>query len=136
MWSRRNIFDGTEAAGGYARAVRVGPHVHVSGTTSLDKNGRAVGRDAYEQTREIYRKIGTALGQAGASLADVVRITAYITDMTQSEGFLRAHQEVFARICPAAALIGVNALLKPDLIVEIEAHAMAIRHDDDASRGP
>jgi enamine deaminase RidA (YjgF/YER057c/UK114 family) len=124
MAARQNIFDGTESAGGYARAVRVGPHIHVSGTTALDKNGRAVGRDAYEQTREIYRKIDAALVQGRATLDYVVRITAYITDMSQADGFLRAHKEVFHAICPAAALIGCTALLKPELIVEIEAYAI------------
>ena len=127
---RQNIFDGTETAGGYARAVRVGRHFHVSGTTSLDRNGKAVGRNAYEQTREIYRKIDAALTQGGANIAHVVRVTAYITDMSQSEGFLRAHREVFHAICPAAALIGCTALVKPELIVEVEAYAIVPNEAD------
>jgi len=123
--ARQNFFDRTETAPGYARAVRVNDQIHVSGTTALDMDGRVVGSDAYAQTREIYRKLAQALAACGATLADVVRITAYITDMSQSEGFLRAHQEVFAAISPAAALIGVSALVKPELIVEIEAYAIA-----------
>lgn len=132
---RQNYFDGTETAGGYARAVRVGNQIHVSGTTSLDKNGKAVGRDAYEQTREVYRKIIDALSLAGATPRDIVRVTAYITDMSQSDAFLRAHKEVFAEICPAAALIGVASLIKPDLLVEVEAYAIAGAEIDDRS-GP
>jgi enamine deaminase RidA (YjgF/YER057c/UK114 family) len=115
-------------AGGYARAVRVGPHIHVSGTT-------APGRDVYEQTRAIYAKIANAVSSCGATMRDVVRITAYITDMSQSEAFLRAHREVFAEICPAAALIGTTALLKPELLIEIEAYAIA-GSEIDVSSGP
>ena len=141
MPARQNVFDGTEAAGGYARAVRVGPHVHVSGTTSLDGSGKAIGSDAYAQTQEIYRKIAAALAKAGARLEHVVRVTAYITDMSQAYGFLRAHKEVFEKICPAAALIGVTALLKPELIVEVEAYAIIPTEADalfsiDARSGP
>jgi enamine deaminase RidA (YjgF/YER057c/UK114 family) len=126
--ARQNYFDGTEMAGGYARAVRVGAHIHVSGTT-------APGRDIYEQTRGIYAKIENAIAGCGATMRDVVRITAYITDMSQSEGFLRAHREVFAAISPAAALIGATALLKPELLIEIEAYAIAGAEIDTTS-GP
>lgn len=126
--ARQNFFDGTEMAGGYARAVRVGQQIHVSGTT-------APGRDVYEQTRAIYAKIANAVSSCGATMRDVVRITAYITDMSQSEGFLRAHREVFAAISPAAALIGTTALLKPELLIEIEAYAIA-DSELDTSSGP
>jgi enamine deaminase RidA (YjgF/YER057c/UK114 family) len=135
MGSRRNIFDGTEASGGYARAVQVGPHIHVSGTTSLDRNGAAVGGTVYEQTREVYRKIAATLANCGASMKDVVRTTAYITDMSQADGFIRAHNEVFAEICPAGALIGTPALLKPELLIEVEAYAI-ISLDADTGAGP
>ena len=121
---RQNVFDGMESTGGYARAVRVGPHIHVSGTTSLDPQGNAVGGDVYEQTHESYRKIAAALQKCGASMKDVVRVTAYITDMTQGAAFLRAHAEAMAGNTPAAALIGTTALLKPELLIEIEAYAI------------
>jgi enamine deaminase RidA (YjgF/YER057c/UK114 family) len=126
--ARQNYFDGTEMAGGYARAVRVGPHIHVSGTT-------APGRDVYEQTRATYAKIADAVAGCGATMRDVVRITAYITDMSHSDAFLRAHREVFGTICPAAALIGTTALLKPELLIEIEAYAIAGAERDTTS-GP
>jgi enamine deaminase RidA (YjgF/YER057c/UK114 family) len=118
MPARQNFFDGTEVAGGgYARAVRVGPHIHVAGTT-------APGRDVYDQTQATYRKIATALEACGGAMRDVVRVTAYITDMSQAEAFLRAHREALGAICPAAALIGTTALIRPELLIEIEAYAI------------
>lgn len=121
----RRIFDGTEAAGGYARAVRAGQMVFVAGTTSLDGEGVAQGADVHSQTVRTYDKIEAALARAGASLADVVRVTAYITDMAQADGFNRAHAERFTGTeVPAAALLGIDALLKPELMVEIEATAV------------
>lgn len=117
--------DGTEAAGGYARAVRAGPMVFVAGTTSLDASGAVIGSDVYEQTRTTYDKIGEALSRAGAKWSDVTRVTAYITDMDQASGFTRAHGERFpGDEVPAAALIGCPKLLKPGLLIEIEATAV------------
>jgi 2-iminobutanoate/2-iminopropanoate deaminase len=117
--------DGTEAAGGYARAVKAGPMVFVSGTTSLDPKGKIVGADVYAQTVATYDKIGAALAKAGAKWSDVTRITAYITDMDQADGFSRAHVERFpGDEVPAAALIGCDSLLKPGLLIEIEATAV------------
>jgi enamine deaminase RidA (YjgF/YER057c/UK114 family) len=121
---RQNVFDGTEVAGGYARAVRVGPHIHVSGTTSLDKNGNVVGKDVYEQTREIYRKIATVLEKCGAGVKDIVRVTSYIVDMKQLPGFQRGHFEAMSGNTPASSLIGTNSLHKPELLIEIEAYAI------------
>jgi enamine deaminase RidA (YjgF/YER057c/UK114 family) len=117
--------DGTEAAGGYARAVKAGPMVFVAGTTSLNAAGEVQGTDSYDQTRITYEKIGAALAKAGAKWSDVVRITAYLTDMDQADGFSRAHVERFPGTeVPAAALIGIPALLKPGLLIEIEATAV------------
>lgn len=121
---RQHFHDGTEVIGGYARAIRAGNHIHVSGTTSANAKGEVVGDDVYEQTIETYRKIEEALEKLGAGLRDVVRITAYITDITQAEGYSRAHERVFAGIDPAAALIGTSALMKPEMLIEIEAYAI------------
>ena len=123
--THQRLRDGTEAAGGYARVVKARNMVFVAGTTSLDSAGNVVGADAYEQTRATYAKIGTALERAGATWSDVVRITAYLTDLEQADGFTRAHTEQFpGEDVPAAALIGISGLLKPDLLIEIEATAV------------
>ncbi len=113
-----------ESKVGYSRAVATGGWVFVAGTAAADEHGGVVGvGDAYSQARFILAKIGKALEQAGASLADVVRTVMYVTDMTQWEAVGRAHGEVFASIRPAATMVEVRRLLDPRMLVEIEATA-------------
>lgn len=123
---RQNISTGTswEDAVGYSRAVRIGPHVWVAGTTALDEAGNVVGQgDAYAQTAFILKKVGAALEQAGASLADVVRTRIFLTDIAHADGAGRAHGEVFGSVRPASTMLAVRALVSPDMLVEIEADA-------------
>lgn len=123
---RRNISTGTtwENSVGYSRAVRIGPHVWVAGTTALDETGQMVDEgDAYAQTTYILQKIGGALEQAGTSLTDVTRTRIFITDVSLSEVVGRAHGEIFAEIRPASTMVAVRALVAPEMLVEIEADA-------------
>ncbi len=112
-----------ESIVGYSRAVRVGSHVYVAGTTGVDEQGKAVG-DARAQTLKALAIIKDALEQAGARLDDVVRTRIYVTDIAQWESIGRAHGEVFAGIRPASAMIEVKRLVGPDMLVEIEADAV------------
>ncbi|MDP6707271.1 MAG: Rid family hydrolase [Alphaproteobacteria bacterium] len=123
---RRDIFDGTEATAAYARAVQVGPDIHVAGTTSADASGEAVGDDLYAQTKETYAKIQRVLEMADAGMRDVVRVVAYVTDITEPDGFNQATIEAFddTGFRPAATLVEVSALFKPEMLVEIEAYAV------------
>jgi enamine deaminase RidA (YjgF/YER057c/UK114 family) len=118
MTSRLLVSSGSEfeAAVGYSRAVRVGPLVAVSGTT-------APGSDVGSQAREVLRRIGVALNEAGASLSDVVRTRVYITDIGRWREVAAVHAEVFGDIRPAATMVEVAALIEPGLLVEIEADA-------------
>lgn len=80
--------------------------------------------DCYQQAKLVLLYIEDALNRAGASLNDVVRTRAFLTDISKAEEYGRAHGEVFGEIRPAATLVEVSALVHPDLVVEIEVDAI------------
>ncbi|HXV85168.1 MAG TPA: RidA family protein [Gemmatimonadales bacterium] len=124
---RKLISSGTswEKKYGYSRAVQVGNVVAVAGTTAVDETGAVIGAGSpYQQARFIYQKIGRALQEAGASLSDVVRVRTFVVDITRWEEVARAQGEVFSDVRPAATLVQVSALVRPDLLVEIEVDAI------------
>ena len=123
---RKNISSGTpwEAVVGYSRAVRVGNHVEVAGTTSIEGTELIGNGNAYEQARFVFRKIEKALHEAGATLRDVVRTRMYVTTSNVTDDVLRAHGEVFMDIRPVATLVVVSALIDDRLLVEIEVTAI------------
>jgi enamine deaminase RidA (YjgF/YER057c/UK114 family) len=114
-----------ESIAGYSRAVRVGPFIHVAGTTAWNESGEIVGvGDTYAQTVQALRNIERALRAAGASLADVVRTRAFVTDVTRWQEVAKAHGEMLGAVRPAMTLVQVSRLVDPKMLVEIEAEAI------------
>jgi enamine deaminase RidA (YjgF/YER057c/UK114 family) len=103
--------------------VVAGPLIFVAGTTGT-VDGRVVGvGDAYAQTIQAFRNVETALASAGAGLADVVQTQLFVTDIERWEDVGRAHRELFGDIRPVTAMVGVSALIDPEMLIEVQAIA-------------
>jgi enamine deaminase RidA (YjgF/YER057c/UK114 family) len=112
-----------EKAHGYSRAVVSGDEVHIAGTTGYDYAKMAMPDAVADQTRNIYATIAAAMREAGGALADIVRLRTFVTDVAYCEAVLKVQGEVFGAIRPAATIVVVSALLRPEMKVEIEADA-------------
>jgi enamine deaminase RidA (YjgF/YER057c/UK114 family) len=119
-----------EPAFGFSRAVRVGNRILVSGTAPVEPDGSSTRDDAAAQARRCFEIILTAIGELGGSAADVVRTRMFITDPADAEAVGAVHGELFGAIRPAATMVVVAALLRPEWRIEIEAEAL-IGHEPD-----
>jgi enamine deaminase RidA (YjgF/YER057c/UK114 family) len=126
--NRRLISSGSsfEAEIGYSRAVVQGDWVFVSGTTGFDYASMTISDDIGEQTRQCLINIESALQQAGASMADVVRVTYILPNAADFPGCWPALRAVFGEIRPAATMISAG-LADPRMRIEIEVTAMLRR---------
>jgi enamine deaminase RidA (YjgF/YER057c/UK114 family) len=113
---------------GYSRAVRVGPSIHVSGTTAIDSKGDVVGPgDPSVQMAQAIDNVQEALRGLGGDLSDVVRTRIYLVNIADWPEVGRAHAEAFGDIKPATTMLEVRRLVDPEMLVEIEADAVV--HD-------
>jgi 2-iminobutanoate/2-iminopropanoate deaminase len=119
--------DGTEVAPFYVRAIRSGPFVFVSGTTSLDAKGRVQGKDAAQQTKVSMRKFEWALKSAGSHLADLTRMTIFVTDIRDMAAVTKALRTALKGSVVTSTLVAVSALAVPGLLVEIEVMGVVER---------
>ena len=128
---RRLVSSGSpfERTYGYSRAVVCGDEVLIAGTTGYDYAKMAMPDGVVEQTRNIYATFARVMKEAGGELADIVRLRTFVIDATYCEPVLKVQGEVFGAIRPAATIVVVSALLKPEMRVEIEAEARLGRRE-------
>jgi enamine deaminase RidA (YjgF/YER057c/UK114 family) len=112
-----------ESTFGYSRAIRVGDQVFVGATVARNPDG-SVPSGPYAQARRALEIIDTALNEAGASLADVVRTRLFVTDFGDFDEIARAHREILGDIRPATSMVQTSALIDPDYVLEIEVDAV------------
>jgi enamine deaminase RidA (YjgF/YER057c/UK114 family) len=109
----------------YSHVVRAGNTVYIAGQTAADASGKVVGvGDSEAQTAQVFENIKTALASVGGSLANLVKITSYLTRAESIEGYRRARARYLASNLPASTLVVVSRLANPDYLVEIEAVAV------------
>jgi reactive intermediate/imine deaminase len=114
-----------EPASHYVHVVRAGQLIFVSGCSALDAEGKVVGgRDVVAQTRQVFENLGKSLGAAGASFADVCKVTVFLRNGADRDRINPVRQEYFGSTRPASTLVEVAGFSRDDILVEIEALAV------------
>lgn len=124
--SRRNTTSASpfEKAFGFSRAIRTGDRILVSGTGPIEPDGSSTPGDAADQARRCFAIIEAAIVELGGTMGDVVRTRMFVTDAADGDAIGAVHGEIFGDVRPAATMVVVAALLRPEWKVEIEAEAV------------
>jgi len=110
------------APGLWSNCVKLGEQVFISGLTARADDGQTIlGKDEYEQSRVIFEKMKSLMGAAGGKMDDVVKMTIFVTDISNNDKVWQARREFFSGDFPACSLVEVSALAKAEIFVEIEA---------------
>lgn len=104
--------------------VKIGETIYTSGLVAFDSDGNVVGEDVYTQAKQTFKNIEELLSSAGATMADVIKINTFLTDISQYDEFAKARNEAFPAGVPASAAYATPALVMPALLVEVEAIAV------------
>jgi reactive intermediate/imine deaminase len=111
----------------YTDAVRAGDLLFVSGCVPVDGEGNLVPGDIVAQTRKVFANIGAVLAAAGASFADIVKVTVFLLDVDDRVAVNGVRQEVFGDARPASTLVEVSRLAVPGARIEVEAVALVVQ---------
>ncbi len=124
--SVRRAFSGApwESRAAYCRAIRVGNRVWVSGTAPMDGDKVHAPGDPYAQAVRCWDIVKSAMADVGCPMSAVVRTRMFVTDISHSDAFCRAHHEVFADHPPTTTMVEVRALIAPEMLIEVEAEAV------------
>ena len=118
--------DVAEAGPGlWSNAIRAGDTLYISGQVARPFEGGTglVGKDEYEQSKQIFARIERIIKAAGGTMDNLVKMTIYVVDITKNTEVWRARREFFTGDFPASTLVEVSSLAKPEVLVEIEAVA-------------
>ncbi len=124
----REYFKGTaEEERAYSPAIKVtgGTSIYLAGVgATTDENGKSLGGDFEGQVRASFERIRATLARAGGTLDDIVSMTVFIRDMQYGTHFTQIRREYFSQGYPCSALIGIDSLARPEMMVEIQAVAV------------
>ncbi len=124
----REYFKGTaEEERAYSPAIKVtgGTTIYLAGVgATTDENGKSLGGDFDGQVRSSFERIRVNLARAGGTLDDIVTMTVFIRDMQYGTHFTQIRRELFSQGYPCSALIGIDSLARPEMMVEIQAIAV------------
>lgn len=113
---------GEPPVGTWSNCLRIDKHVYIAGMTSRsDEFDRVVGENAYEQSRVIFDKIKALIESSGGTMADIVKVNIFLTDINDRQQVWEARREYFEGDYPVSTLLEISRLVHPDMLVEIEA---------------